>query len=72
MFDIRLIPEFSGVGTNLPIMELTEKIELVCELCNMRRIERILPLQLRGRALAVYRQLSKQQMSDVKQIKQAL
>lgn len=43
-FDIKLVSEYSGIATNLPIMKLSENIELICELCTMKRIEHILPL----------------------------
>ena len=38
----------------------------------MKKVERILPLRLRGGALAIYRQLSAEQKADAEQIKQAL
>ena len=38
----------------------------------MKNVERVLPLRLRGGALAIYRQLSREQKVDVEQIKQAL
>ena len=72
MFDDRLIPEFSGVATDMPIVEWVENVELVCELCSMKNVECVLPLRLRRRALAIYRQLSAEQKADAEQIKQAL
>ena len=45
-FDRWLIPEFSGAATDLPIMECNENVELVWELCEIKRVERVLPLQL--------------------------
>ena len=72
MFDIRLIPEFCGAATDMPIVEFVENVELVCELCTMKNIERVLPLRLRRGALAIYRQLSAEQKADTEQIKQAL
>ena len=72
MFDVRLIPEFSGAATDMPIVEWIENVELVCELCNMKNVERVLPLRLQGGALAIYRQLSAEQKADAEQIKQAL
>ena len=38
----------------------------------MKNVERVLPLSLRGGALAIYRQLSTEQKADAEQIKQAL
>ena len=72
MFDVRLIPEFSGAATDMPIVQWVENVELVCELCTMKNVEHIQPLRLRGGALAVYRQLSAEQKADAEQIKQAL
>ena len=46
MFDVQLIPEFSGAATDMPIVEWVENVELVCELCAMKNVQRILPLRL--------------------------
>ena len=70
--NVCLIPEFSGTTVDMPIVEWTENVELVTELCTMNKIEHILPLRLQGGALAVYRQLSKEQKGDAEQIEQAL
>ena len=72
IFDIRLIPEFSGASTDMPIVEWIENGELVCELCAMKNVEHVLPLRLRGGALAIHRQLSAEQKAAAEQIKQAL
>ena len=72
LFDVRLIPEYSGAATDLPIVEWLEQVELMCELCNMDRVECVVPLRLRGGAMAVYRQLSKEQRADMAQLKRAL
>ena len=44
MFDVRLIPEFSGAATDMPIG--IENVELMCELCTMKNVKRVLPLRL--------------------------
>ena len=72
MFDVRLIPEFSGAVTDVPIVEWVKNVELVCELCTMNNVKHVLPLRLRGGALPIYRQLSAGQKADAEQIKQAL
>ena len=72
IFDARLILEFSGAVTDMPIVEWVENVELLCELCSMKNVECVLPLRLRGGALAIYRQLSAEQKADAEQIKQAL
>ena len=71
-FDIRLIPEFSGAVTDMPVVGWLEHVEKVCELCAMDRVEHVLRLQLRGGALAVYQQLSQEQRMDPEEIKRAL
>ena len=43
IFDVQLIPEFSGAATDKPIVEWVENVELVCELCAMKNVERVLP-----------------------------
>lgn len=40
-FNIRLIPKFSGVTTNLLLVKWLENVELVCDLCE---VEYVLPL----------------------------
>ena len=72
MFDVRLNLEFSGVVTDMPIVEWVKNVELVCKLCAMKNVEHVLSLRLRGRALAIYRQLSAEQKVDAEQIKHAL
>ena len=72
MLDVQLIPEFSGAATDVPIVEWVKSVELVCKLCTMKNVERVLPLRLQGGALAIYRQLSTGQKADAEQIKQAL
>ena len=45
MFDVQLIPEFSGAAIDMPIVEWTENVELLCELWTMKNVERVLPLR---------------------------
>ena len=71
-FDVRLVPEFIRAAIDMPIVEWIENVELVCELCTMKNVERVLPLRLRRGALAIYRQISPEQKVDAEQIKQAL
>ena len=54
-FDIRLIPEFSGAATDMPIMEWLEDLELTCELCKITNVARGLPLRLKGAVWKTYR-----------------
>ena len=71
-FDIRLIPEFHGVSSDYTVSEWLEQVELVCEMCGVDNVERILPLRLRSGALSVYRRLTRDQRDDLQQVKQAL
>ncbi|KFD52830.1 hypothetical protein M513_06321 [Trichuris suis] len=70
VFDVKLIPEFDG--SSQPVLEWLEKLELVCELCGIVDIARVLPLRLTGGALAVYQQLANEDRKDVGRIKEAL
>ena len=69
-FDVRLIP--LSTATDTPILEWLEDLELTCELCEIPKIERVLPLRLKGASRETYRQLSKEQWDDVEEIKRAL
>ena len=71
-FDIQLIPEFHGVSSDHRVSEWLEQVELVCKMCGVDNVEHVLPLRLRGGALSVYRQLTRDQREDLQQVKQAL
>ena len=71
-FDIRLIPEFYGVSSDHTVSEWLEQVELVCEMCGVDHVERVLSHRLRGGALSVYRRLTCDQRDDLQQVKQAL
>ena len=51
----------------LTVSEWLELVELVCEMCGVDNVERVLPVRLRGRALSVNRRLTCDQ-----QVKEAL
>ena len=71
-FDIRLIPEFHDVSSDHTVSEWLEQVELVCEMCGVDNVERVLPPRLIGGALSVYRRLTRDQREDLQQVKQAL
>ena len=71
-FNIRLIPKFHGVSSNHTVSECLEQVELVCKMCGVDNVEHVLPLRLRGRALSVYRWLTRDQRDDLQQVKQSL
>lgn len=52
-FDLKLIPEFTNDKTGQPVVEWIKNVELVCKLCEMMKIEQILPLCLKGGALTL-------------------
>ena len=72
VFDFQLIPEFHGVSSHHTVSEWLEQVEPVCEMCGVDNVERVLSLRLRGGALSVYRQLTRDQRKDLQQVKQAL
>ena len=72
VFDIRLIPKFHGISSNQTVSKWLEQVELVCEMCGVDNVERVLPLRLRGGALSVYRWLTHDERKDSQQVKQVL
>ena len=71
-FDIRLIPKFHGIPSDFTVSEWLELVELVCEMCGVDNVERVLPLRLREGALSVYQRLTRDQKEDLQQVKQAI
>ena len=71
-FDIWLIPEFPGISSAHTASEWKVQVELVCKMCGVDNIERIIPLRLRGEALLMYRQLTHVQREDMEQARWAL
>ena len=68
-FDILLILEFHGVSSDHTVSEWLEQVELVCKMCGVDNVERVLPLRLRGGALSVYRRLTCNWREDLQQVK---
>ena len=68
-FDLKIIPEFDGTGA---VVEWIDRVQLVCDLSGVKRLENIIPLRLTGGAFAVYQQLTKEEKSDAARIKGAL
>ncbi|GAB1600773.1 hypothetical protein Ahia01_000355400 [Argonauta hians] len=71
-FDLRLIQTFSGDKDDLTISEWLENVEMVCRLTDVTKLECVLALRLKGRALKVYHQLSTEDKKDANKIKKAL
>ena len=68
--DLRLIPEFDGAGQ--AVAEWLEKLELVCRLRGVTKLEDVVPLRLTGGAFSVYQQLSNTDKGSYDKIKAAL
>lgn len=66
--DLKLIPEFDGTS----VLEWVEKVELICHLCGVKYIEKLLLLRLTGGAFAVHQQLSDKEKEYPARIKAVL
>ena len=60
---LKLIPEYSGEGN---VSEWLEKVDLVCELRDVKDVATVVPLRLTGSAFAVYQQLPKDKKGEDK------
>ncbi|KRY48689.1 hypothetical protein T03_15204 [Trichinella britovi] len=69
--DLRLIPEFEG-SPQQSVVELLEKVELVCKLRDISDVAGVIPLRLTGGAFAVYLQLNAQERSSIDKVKESL
>ncbi|KRX66717.1 hypothetical protein T09_12756 [Trichinella sp. T9] len=69
--DLRLIPEFEG-SPQQSVVELLEKVELVCKLRDISDVASVIPLRLTGGAFAVYLQLNAQERSSIDKVKESL
>lgn len=47
-FDLKLISEFDGSASGLPVFECIEMLELVCRLCGGKSLEHGIHLRLTG------------------------
>lgn len=68
-FDLKLIPEFDG---STPVVDWVERVELTCNLCEVKKIHTVIPLRLSGGALSVYQQLSPAEKANLNAVKGAL
>lgn len=69
--ELRLIPEFDGSDSQ-SITEWLDKVELICSLRGVTKLETVIPLRLSGGAFKVYQQIPSADRSDVTKIKNAL
>ena len=70
-FDIRLIQTFNSDKPDSNLMEWFNGMELVCRMLDMKTVECVLALLLKGRVFKVYQQLSGED-KDTECIKHAL
>ena len=68
-FDLKLIPEYNGT---MSVVDLLERVDLICKLLGVDKIEQVIPLQLTGGAFNVYQQLSDADKTNVTWVKAAL
>ena len=69
--ELRLIGEFDGSGAQ-SVTEWLEKVELICSLRGVTKLETVIPLRLSGGAFKVYQQIPAADRSDTTKIKAAL
>ena len=70
-FDVKLIPEFSGIGED--VVDWIDKVEMVCKLQTPEAPQQtVIPLRLKAGALSVYRQLPTEDKRDPEKVKSAL
>lgn len=53
------------------MVEWIEKVELGCDLCRVKRLEHVIPLQLIRGSFSVYQQLTKEEKFNATEIKDA-
>ena len=68
-FDLELVPEYNG--TTL-VVDWLERVDLICKLSGVDKVEEVIPLQLAGGAFNVYQQLLNADKTNVTQVKAAL
>ncbi|KAK8385694.1 hypothetical protein O3P69_016461 [Scylla paramamosain] len=70
-FDLKLILEYDGSGTQL-VVKWLEKLELMCKLRKVDDIASTIPLRLTGGAFAVYLQLVEEDRKSTEKVKAVL
>jgi len=69
--ELRLINEFDGSGAQ-SVTEWLEKVELVCSLRGVTKLETVIPLRLSGGAFKVYQQIPSEDRNNATKIMDAL
>ena len=68
-FDLKLVPEYNGT---ISVVDWLERVDLICQLSGVDRVEQIIPLRLAGGAFDVYQQLSDADKTNATRVKAAL
>ena len=67
-FDRKLIPEYNGTTS---VVDWLKRVDLICKLSGVDKVEQVIPLRLAGGAFDVYQQLSDADKINVTRVKAA-
>ena len=68
-YDLKLVPEYNGT---MSVVDWLERVDLICKLLGVDKVEQVIPLQLARGAFDVYQQLSDANKTNVTWVKAAL
>ena len=68
-FDLKLVPEYNRTTS---VVDWLERVDLICKLSGIDKVEQVIPLRLAGGAVDVYQQLSDVDKTNVTRVKAAL
>ena len=68
-FDLKLVPEYNRTTS---VVDWLERVDLICKLLGVDKVEQVIPLWLARGAFDVYQQLSDADKTSVTQVKAAL
>ena len=68
-FDLKLVQEYNGTTS---VVDWLERVDLICKLSGVDKVEQVIPLRLAGGAFDVYQQLSDADKTNVTRVKAAL
>lgn len=71
-FDIKLMSEFDSSAPGPNVVEWIDKVELVCQMCEVKWPEHMIPLRLFGGVFVIYQQLSEEDKADIEHIKSVI
>ena len=61
-FDLKLVPEYNGTTS---VVDWLERVDLICKLSGVDKVEQVIPLRLAEGAFDVYQQLSDADKTNV-------